>query len=199
MKPIGVVGRDGKIEGQTMSAPIGELYGENTKFALFEVEVPADDAGRQVEIARVDVEYSDPHTNEHSVDNLSVSVTYESDEEAVRTEQNKDITKEVALTKASEAKREAVGLADRGRYVEAAGVMRFGASVLEKVAEECDNDAEILLEAETCDEISLDIEANEGLTRYMRKRVVNQAYTQTTQQGYVSDDSTGTKEDKQSN
>jgi len=196
MKPIGIVGREGAIEGQIMSAPIGELYGENTKFALFEIEVPADDAGRQAEVARVEVEYADPHTNEKSVDNLVVSVTYESDEEAVRTQQNKEITKEVALTKASEAKRKAVALADRGRYEEAAGVIRFGASVLEKVGQECDNDGEILLEAEKCYEMSSDIEANQGFTRYMRKRVVNQVYTQTTQQGYVSDDSTGTGEEK---
>ena len=199
MKPIGIVGRDGEIEGQMMSSPIGELYGENTKFALFEIEVPADEAGHRKEIARVDVEYSDPYTNERTVDNLSVSVTYDSDEEAVRTEQNRDITKEVALTKASEAKREAVGLADKGQFTAAAGVLRQNALELEKVAEECDNDAEILVEAQVCDEISSDIKANEGFTKYMRKRVVNQAYTQTTQQGYVSEDSTGTGKDKQGN
>jgi hypothetical protein len=68
--------------------------------------------------------------------------------------------------------------------------------VLEKVAEECDNDADVLMEAEKCEEISSDVKANQGFTRYLRKRVVNQVYTQTTQQGYVSDDSTGTDEDK---
>ena len=30
--------------------------------------------------------------------------------------------------------------------------------------------------------------ANEGLTRYQRKRVVNDAFAQTTQQGYVSEE-----------
>jgi hypothetical protein len=142
------------------------------------------------------VEYSDPYTNEKSEDNLSVAVTYERDEDAVRSEQDKVITKEAALTKASEAKREAVGLADEGHYEAAAGVLRANALVLEKVAGECDNDAEVLMEAEKCEEISSDIKTNAGFTRYLRKRVVNEVYTQTTQQGYVSDDSTKTDNDK---
>ncbi len=196
MKPIGVVGREGKIEGQTMSVSVGELYGENAKFALFEVEVPANEAGKRLEIAQVAVEYSDPYSNEKSEDNLSVAVTYASDEGAVRDKQNKDITKETALTKASEVKRQAVGLADKGDFGAAAGLLRDNALVLEKVAEECDNDAEILVEAGKCEEISSDIGANNGFTKHMRKRVVNQVYTQTTQQGYVSDDGTETDGDK---
>ncbi len=196
MRPIGIVGREGELEGQTMSVTVGELYGENTKFALFEVEVPANEAGKHLEIAQVAVEYSDPYTNEKSEDNLSVAVTYERDEDAVRSEQDKVITKEAALAKASEAKREAVGLADKGRYEAAAGVLRANALVLEKVAEECDNDAEVLIEAEKCEEISSDIKVNAGFTRYLRKRVVNEVYTQTTQQGYVSDDSTKTDNEK---
>jgi Ca-activated chloride channel family protein len=196
MKPIGVVGREGHLEGQTMSATVGELYGEKTKFALFEVEVPAGEDGERLEIAQIAVEYSDPHTNKMSEDNLSVAITYERNEAEVRDGQDKVITKEAALTKASEAKREAVELADEGHYEAAAGVLRANALVLEKVAEECDNDADVLMEAEKCEEISSDVKANQGFTRYLRKRVVNQVYTQTTQQGYVSDDSTGTDEDK---
>ena len=126
-------------------------------------------------------------------------MTYEGDEDAVRNGQNKVITKEAALTRTSEAKREAVELADEGHYEAAAGVLRASALVLEKVAEECDNDAEVLVEAEKCDEISSDIKANSGFSRYLRKRVVNQVYTQTTQQGYVADDSTDTDDDKDGN
>jgi Ca-activated chloride channel family protein len=196
LRPVGVVGRSGEVQGQTMSVTIGELYGDKTKFALFEVEVPPGRAGRNLEIADVTVEYSDPRTNEKSEDALTIAVAYDNDEEAVRDHQNKDITKEVALTKVSEAKREAVGLADKGHYEAAAGLLRENALALEKVAAECDNDAEMLRESEMCEDISSDVEANTGFSKYLRKRVVNQAYTQTTQQGYVSDDSTDTGKTK---
>jgi hypothetical protein len=102
--------------------------------------------------------------------------------------QQPEIIKEAALTRTSDRKREAVVLADQGDHAGAAKLIMKNAIELEKVAEQCDNDKELLEEAEVCEEISDDISSNEGLTRYRRKAVVNQAYTQSTQQGYVSDE-----------
>lgn len=196
MKPIGLIGREGDVTGQIMSTSVGELYGENEKFALFEVEVPNGEVGKHLDIAQVSVEYADPFTNEKRRDDVNVRVTFSEDEVAVRREANKEIVKEAALAKASEAKREAVKLADEGAFGAAAGVLKANALSLEKVARECDNDAEMLEEALECETISSDISVNEGFTRYQRKRVVNQIHTQTTQQGFVSDDEDDEEEKK---
>jgi Ca-activated chloride channel family protein len=199
MKPIGVIGREGEIKGQMMSTAVGELYGENEKFALFEVEVPEEGAGKIRDIAEVSVEYADPYTNEQKKDNLNLTVTFHDDEEVVRDETNTGIVKEAALAKASEAKREAVKLADKGDFKGAAAIMGQSALSLEKAAVECDNDAEMLEEASECEVISYDVTANEGFTKYQRKKVVNKIHAQTTQQGFVSDDDDDDKDEKKDN
>ena len=194
VRPVSIIGRDGDIDETTMSVTIGKLYGKSDKYALFEVEVPEEASGRDLEIAEVFLEYTDPATNEKRTARQNVSIAYTEDSRAVDENENKAIIKEAALTQASEAKREAVRLADRGDAKAAAGVIAASALALEKVAAECDNDKELIEEAKNCGAISADISANSGLTKYQRKKVVNQAYTQTTQQGYTSDEKEEKKE-----
>jgi Ca-activated chloride channel family protein len=188
VKPIGVIGREGEISGQTMAVKVGELYGKNDKFALFEVEVPEQEPGKSLEIAEVTVEYADPLTNQATEAECNVTVKYDDSQDAVDSNQNKQVIKEAALAKTSEIKREAVSLADRGKHAAAASLIKKNAFELEKVARECDNDDEIIAEVEMCEELSSDIKDNSGLTKYQRKRVVNQIYGQITQQGYVSEE-----------
>ena len=195
VRPVGVLGREGEVSGQTMSVSVGELYGKNDKYALFEVEVPTNEAGVKLTIAEVSVEYDDPHTNKRVEDKRSVMVTYDESQEVVEEQQNTEIVVEAALTKSSEVKREAVALADRGEHRAAAILMRENAVELENLAEKCDNDGDLLGEATVCDKIFFDITENEGMTRYQRKSVVNQAYAQTTQQGFVSEQDEDKDED----
>jgi Ca-activated chloride channel family protein len=195
VRPVGVIGREGRISGRTMTVEVGKLYGKKEKFALFEIEVTGEEGGESLEIARVDVEYSDPLTNETRKDRQSVSVTFDRDERVVLEKENTEVTKQAVLTRASDAKREAVALADKGDVGGAAAVMKKNALELEKAAERCDNDDELLEEARECEEISTDIEAHTGFTSYQRKRVVNDAFTQSTQQGYVSEENKDKDED----
>ncbi len=197
VRPVAVIGRDGEITGQTMTVKVGKLYGRNEKYALFEVEVPPEEAGKRLEVAEIDVEYADPHTNETRNDRQSVSITYDGDERVVEEKQNAEVVKQAVLTRASEARLEAVALADRGDHKGAAAVMKKNALELEKAAQQCDNDDELLQEAKECEGISVDIEDNSGFTRYQRKRALNDAYTQSTQQGYVAEQDTGKDDDNE--
>jgi Ca-activated chloride channel family protein len=188
VRPITVIGREGDISERQMSVTIGELYGKNDKYALFEVEVPADEAGRKLEAAQVTVEYVDPHTNETMRDRQQVTIAYAADERVVEENKDKRVVKDAVLTRTSEIKMQAVDLSDKGDYKAAAALMQHNAFELEKVARECDNDEEILGAAIECDTMSEAISVNSGLTRGGRKKAMNEAYTQKTQQGYVSDD-----------
>ena len=186
-RPIAIPGRGGQIKGQVMTVDLGKVYGKNDKYALFEVQVPREAAGKLRDIAEVSVEYADPTTNQSLVENRQVSVAYAEDRQVVDQRLNKQVMKEVALTRTSDLKRQAVALADRGDAAGAAALVQKGAFELEKAAQQCDKDEEMLGEAAKCSAISNDITANDGLTKYQRKRVVNQAYTQTTQQSYAPD------------
>jgi Ca-activated chloride channel family protein len=188
IRPIGIVGRDGRISGQQMAVSIGKLYGRNEKYALFEIRVPAADSGKHLDIAQVTVEFADPHTDDSMSQSQSISIAYHGDGRVVEESQNRDVVKKVALTRTSEVKKQAVSLADKGDHRGAALLLKDNAFALEKAAQQCDNDKELLGEAERCEEVSEDITSNEGLTRYYRKSIVNQAYTQINQQGYTSEE-----------
>ena len=195
VRPVGVIGREGEISGRTMTVKVGKLYGKNEKYALFEMEVPAEEGGKCLEVAEIDVQYADPHSNETRNDRQRVSIVYDRDEKVVLDEENTDVVKQTVLTRASEAKCQAVALADRGDHKGAAAVMKKNALELEKAAGRCDNDDELLEEAKECEEISTGIGLNAGFTKYQRKRLVNEAYTQSTQQGYVSEEDKSKDED----
>lgn len=195
VRPIGVIGRDGEVSGQTMTVKVGKLYRRNEKYALFEVEVPTEEPGKRLEVAQIEVEYADPLTNETRNDRQSVSIAFDGDTRVVQDNENTEVVKQAVLTRASEAKREAVALADRGDYKGAAVVMKKNALELEKAAERCDKDNELLEEAKECEGMSFDIEANSGFTKYQRKRALNDAYTQSTQQGYVAEQDEDKDED----
>jgi len=185
VRPIAVIGREGDISGRRMSVTVGKLFGEHEKYALFEVQVPRGTSGHRLNVAHVSVDYADPRTNEKMQDSCPVAITYDDDENLALERRNKQILKEAALTKNSDVKREAVKLADRGDYAAAASLVARGGIELEKAATACDKDEEMLREAKACGAVSQDITANDGMTKYQRKSVVNRIYTQTTQQTYV--------------
>jgi Ca-activated chloride channel family protein len=186
--PVGILGRVGEISGQLMSVAIKTLVGDNDRYALFEIQVPAGRTGSCREVAEVEVDYADPGTNKRQSDLRRVTLAYEGDDKIVDEKLNRQVVKETALTRMSEAKREAVKLADKGDHQAACAVIEAGAFQLEKAAEQCDKDKELLGEVANCRSISNEIGANDGLTRGGRKSVVNQVYTQTTQQVYVPDE-----------
>lgn len=185
VRPLGVIGREGKISGAGMSVTVGKLYGEHEKYALFEVQVPRGLSGKRLDVADVTVGYADPRTNEKIESSCPVSITYDGDEQVALERRNKQIIKDAALTKNSDVRREAVKIADKGDHAAAASLIERGGIELEKAAAACDKDEEMLREAEACGAAAREIVANEGMSKYQRKDVVNRIYTQTTQQTYV--------------
>ncbi|MFC1704691.1 VWA domain-containing protein [Candidatus Omnitrophota bacterium] len=186
VKPVGVLGRRGVINDQNMELTIGNLYGKHERYALFEVQIPRNRAGKKLRVARVNIEYTDPFTRKTTRRQETVSVTYHKDRGYVERQQNKQVLKEAALNRAAEVKRKAVALSDRGDYKAAASLMKKNSFALEKVAEQCDNDEEILGQAEQFSVYSKDVTANRGFTNVQRKGVTNAAYTYPQQQTTTS-------------
>jgi Ca-activated chloride channel family protein len=182
VEPIAVIGRKGRIRGSQMQTEISSLYAKNDKYALFQLEIPQLEAGKTIETIEVRVEYTDPFTGEVSKRKQNVAVSYHSNKKLVKAKMNKDIIKEFALTRTSEIKKEAVKLSDQGRHEEAANYLKNQGVVLEKVAQECDNDTEVLAEAGSVNDLASEVKSNRGFSRAKRKWTLTDSFGQMNQQ-----------------
>ncbi|MFC1593723.1 VWA domain-containing protein [Candidatus Omnitrophota bacterium] len=184
--PIRVLGRRGVITDTDMELTIGHLYGKNEKFALFEIQVPAMKAGKNITVARVNIKYSDPYSKNIVTDHQTLSIAYHKDQGFVERKQNKQIIKEAALNRAAEVKRRAIALSDKGDFLSASRLMKSNSSTLEKVALQCDNDTELLGEAKQFGLYGTSVMMQEGFSKRQRKGMMNQQHTTTNQQSFIS-------------
>jgi Ca-activated chloride channel family protein len=59
VRPLRTLGRDAKITGNRVEARLNQLYANQEKYLLLEVEVPAGAAGSQLDLANVELQYTD--------------------------------------------------------------------------------------------------------------------------------------------
>jgi hypothetical protein len=86
------------------------------------------------------------------------------------------------LTRTSEIKEKDILLADQGQYAQADELLAQNSMQLEKTAQWCDNDAQLLAEAKQARENTWVSNAAQGLTNIFRKRTRSEAQSQINQQ-----------------
>ena len=186
--PLGAIGKKGHINGQNIDLTINNLYGVKEKSALFEVQLPANHKNQTMEVARVTIRYFDPFTQDTVTEHRALSVRFDSDTAVIAQALNKKILKDVALTRTSEIKQQAIQLADQGRYADADRLLQQNTLHLEKTARECNNDKELAREAAQSKSSSWGENVQKGQTRFFRKRMQAEAQSQIGEQyspGYV--------------
>ncbi len=164
VQPGAVIGRKGRVKGESMEAGIKDLYGTSQKYALFEIRLPRGSDGQVLKAARVSIEFQNPASGETVRKTQDVNLRYSSDQKYVRTNINKAVSKDIALTKAAVYKEEALKFSRQGDYRQAAEAFSQGQGVLEKSAQVCDNDRELITAAQENQQLSQDVIDNQGLT-----------------------------------
>jgi len=119
IRPVRLLGREGRIEGQNVEVFINQLYSEHEKFIMLEVEVPPTASGHKREIAAVDISYSNLKT--HAIDRLSshVDVDFSNSEELIERQTNHDVMADVIELIATERNELALKLRDKGKMKQA--------------------------------------------------------------------------------
>ena len=134
IRPVRVLGREADIRGQQVTTTLNQLYGNQEKYVLLEVEIPATAAENRRDIARVTVDYLDmtSHRTEHLADaaSLRFSANQRVVEESVDKEVMISVTEQIALEK----NKEAIKLRDSGKAKEAEELLRSNASYLDQEA-----------------------------------------------------------------
>lgn len=124
IKPIRILGRDGTILGQTVKTNMSQLYSEQEKFVLIEVEVPAGKAREEIALAGVSVAYQNMQSKKQDKLADNVRVAYSASPEVVRRSVNKAVVTSATRQVVNETSKKALRLRDKGLFNEAQDLLR---------------------------------------------------------------------------
>lgn len=140
VRPVRVLGRESQIDGQTVTIKLNQLYSEQEKYVMLEVETDPSLAGDEIDIARVSASYANMATNEDDDLFAVVSARFTDSEEIVQ--ENIDEKPMVAAVEQQGIVNEerAIQLRDEGRIAEAEEVLRENAAFYQQNAERYGDD-----------------------------------------------------------
>jgi len=167
VRPVGFVGREGTIDGQTAEVTMSQLYGGQEKFALVEVEVSPGGAGTGREMARATATFQDAGTEHEVTLTMRATARFSNDHDAVVRSANAKVQSDYAANAIAVAKDRAVALADAGRRAEAAAVLRAQARELDTMGNSYHNS--VVLTISGANLIEADRLGRDGLDNATRK------------------------------
>jgi len=128
IRPIRILGRDGTILGQTVRTNMSQLYSEQEKFVLIEVEVPAGRAKQELSLADVSVNYQNMQSRKQDRLGDQMKVAYSASKEEVKRALNAPVVSAVTKQVVNQSSKEALRLRDSGKLEEAQNVLRESAA-----------------------------------------------------------------------
>ena len=140
IRPVRVLGRDADIDGQTVLTTLNQLYSNQEKYVLLEVEVPATPAGRTRQVAEVTVSYANMATRTTDRLTSSVAVRFTDDPKTVAKSENRDVMVAAVEMVATQNNRLALDLRDQGKVQEAWDVLTGNVSFLNSNALRLDSE-----------------------------------------------------------
>ncbi|WP_146374016.1 vWA domain-containing protein [Symmachiella macrocystis] len=114
VRPVRMLNGDAEINGQTVVVGMNQIYSEQEKYILLEVEIPAAKPEETLKVAAVNVSYANMQTN--TTDRLSseVSVKFSENVADVEKSLNRDVMEQAVLQVANRANGFATQLRDKG-------------------------------------------------------------------------------------
>jgi Ca-activated chloride channel family protein len=124
IRPVRVLGREASIYGQKVVTSLNQLYANQEKYIVLEVEVPAGTAGITKNIASVNVLYSNLSTRLQDSLSRTVGVTYSHSREQVEKNMNRAALESYYDQLANSISEKAVVLRDKGDKPGAQNLLR---------------------------------------------------------------------------
>jgi Ca-activated chloride channel homolog len=180
VRPISIIGREGRIRGQAAELSLNQLYGGQEKYVLLEAEVPAGSSGQNREIATARVTYESPFTQKSETSMGAVSARFSEDESEVQKSANVGVQREYQLNLNVKAQENAIALSDKGRTTDAVDTLRESARRMRDKAVQY-GDRELSKKAEETEQQAIRIE-QEGMSNKSRKVLRTDSYQLKNQQ-----------------
>lgn len=135
VKPLRILGRNAEIVGNHVSTRLNQVYSQQEKYLLLEVEVPAGQNLERRKLAAVDVSYADIIHNTQHQDKEELWVSYSRSNKDVRSAYNKETLGEAAKQRANFLSKQAVQLRDAGQVREAKQKLQQASSLIQAETE----------------------------------------------------------------
>lgn len=113
--PLRVLGRDAVIKDQRLTTKLSQVYGEQEKYILVEVALPAHDVAIQQPVAEVQINYRAITTQENVSLQRKVAINYTETDAEIAQNSNKAVQASVVEQVGNLLTKEAVSLRDAGQ------------------------------------------------------------------------------------
>jgi Ca-activated chloride channel homolog len=158
VKPVQVLDQDAEIRGQTVHLHYNQMYGQQNKVILLEVQVPKKTKGESLTLANVSMHYTDPSSNAVKKSSQHASVQFTPNKQLVRSSTSTDVVIQTSKAKANIASKQALAKRDDGDYAGAKLIMDNVAQSLNEQAQELEI-PELLEEEKKVKEEALELSA----------------------------------------
>ncbi|MCK5809723.1 MAG: VWA domain-containing protein [Cocleimonas sp.] len=115
IKPLRVLGREASILGQTIKTTMSQLYSEQEKYVMIEVEVPAGKADEQKALADVQISYHNMQSKQKNQLTSTLQLAYSNSAHEIKRALNKSVVKSATKQIANETSKKALSLRDQGQ------------------------------------------------------------------------------------
>lgn len=185
VKPLRLLGRSGDIAGQTVTTRLNQLYSEQEKYLLLEVEVPEGQANQSRDLVDVKVVYHNMHHQQRSELNDALTVRYSDSNADIQAGLNQAVVAEATKQVANESSKAAVRLRDEGKTEEARSLLEQSADFVRQQASKLLGSSRSELEAYGAEvETEADMMADEQDWTRHRKELKAKQYQLEKQQTY---------------
>lgn len=138
IRPIRVLGRDAEISRQKATVYLNQLYANQEKYVLLEVEVPSTPEGKSLSVADVAVRYANMATKRTETLKRTATVRFTDSERTVEARVNASAMAAAVEQIGIENNKRAVALRDAGKIEEAREAFRNNAAYLKANAAKYD-------------------------------------------------------------
>ena len=135
VRPLRIIGRDGRIGEQHVEIGLNQLYGGQQKYALIEVELPEGMEGEVRQVANAQCRYEDMISNRPAVSTGQATVRFSGDRQDVYSNINVDVNRGIMMNSFADAQAQAIIYADNNEFDQAAEVLRSNGRQMQDFAE----------------------------------------------------------------
>lgn len=182
VKPLRILGREADIVDNSVHTRMNQLYSNQEKFIILEVEVPAQMNSTEISVANVDINYTDMFQQRGTRLNGSIKAAFSESEQEVQQAVDTKTYESAAEQVANELNREAVELRDKGDISGAKTVLEKSANYLETLGQSLASPKLLQQKEEAlkdADEVQDDAQWNKK-----RKELKERQYKRSNQQSY---------------